>query len=450
MHVRVESTATARLLRSVAAAGLLLGFLSCDSCGSRTAPTRPANDDVARTFGICSATETPPTQLSSVEFRLDDSMSMAGYVSVPSAYRTVLRRVIEGAVQAGYPSTVRGFSSPASVPIQSLGEVMQPHYYAALDTRLAEVLDDIAKPPAKGERSKIVVLVSDLIQDEQSRDALAIAQSLREVSRRFPNIILYGFRSAFRGAYYVSSPPRGKVLINTLDGVGRPFYVLVLAPSAAALKQFEQFAGLYELLNDKTYGGQTFEPSFAPVVVDSAKLRNDPDPAKNEWVAFETPSDWRCGDGAHVQIHSLQSTSSARDGDVRLSFDLHATALLPIITPVRYAADIRRLSANGRAESAGDVTVKTEGDLANPSCTISYRFPAPRHDRWEVYSIRLRAGDANLTRPKWTTDWSTDDDSSENTRDRTLNLAAFADALIRAVSERATFFEQVIEFYRGE
>jgi hypothetical protein len=432
----------------ISAAALLsgFGFLSCD----HSPPPRPANDVVIRAFGTCSANEPPPGTLPNVELRLDDSLSMAGYVSMPSAYRSVLRRVVEGAVQAGYPSAIRGFSSSAAVPLDSLGAVLQPAYYAARDTRLAAVLDDISAPRENGEPEKIVVLFSDLIQDEQSRDSLAIATSLRKVAARYPNIILYGFRSAFRGTYYITSPPRGKVKVDTIDGVGRPFYVLVLAPSPHALRRFQQFAGLFELLNEKTYGGQTFEPSFAPVVIDYAKLRTDPDPEKNEWVGFEAPTEWNCGDGRRVQIHSLQAPS-AHDGAATLSFTVRATSLLPIVVPSRYQADVRRLSRSGAtAEQAPDVTMTATGDVGNPSSTLNYRFPSPPPRQWQVYSIRLRPGDANLMHPKWITDWSTDDDTRDDSRDRTLNLTAFGDALVRAVAERDVFLEQIIELYRGE
>src|ERR1044071_5514249 len=283
------------------------GSTSCD----HSPPPRPANEAVIRAFGICSANEPPPGALPTVEFRLDDSLSMGGYVTVPSAYRNVLRRVVEGAVQAGYSSSIRGFSSPAAVPLESMGAVLQPGYYSAKDTRLAAVLDDISTPQ-QDESEKIVVLFSDLIQDEQSRDSLAIAASLRRVAAKYPNLILYGFRSAFQGTYYVTSPPRGKMFVNTIDGIGRPFYVLILAKSPDALRRFQQFAGLFELLNEKTYGGQTFEPSLAPVVVDYARLRTDPDPDKNEWAGSVAPTAWRCGDGRRVQFHPLERSEERR------------------------------------------------------------------------------------------------------------------------------------------
>lgn len=445
MTFRVSMT---RVLRQVALAAAIL--VLCVWC-THPVPPRPADETVVRLFGMCAAGEPAPGAMPHVEFWLDDSLSMAGYVTVPSAYKQVVRRVIQGSVQAGYPSSIRSFSSGAGVPLESIGAVLTPTYYRAVDTRLAAILDEVGRPKDKGEPEKVVVLISDLIQDEQSRDSLAIASSLRKVADRFPNVILYGFRSAFNGTYYIASPARGKEQIYTLDGIGRPFFVLILSPSSEALRQFQRFAGLHELIADKTFGGKVFEPSFAPVAIESVRLAADPDPEKNEWGAHDAPSEWSCTDGRRCQVLSLSATPSVRDGDVRLSFTLRAKPLLPIVVPSRYQVEARKLTANySQVQAAPEVAMTAEGDLAEASAMLTYRFPKPAAGRWEVYSIRVRAGDANLMRPNWMADWSTDDDSLPDTRDRTLNLSAFGDALVRAIAERTVFLDQVIELYRGD
>ena len=445
MTLHRRNSAMAAAVAVVLAAPLFL------SCTERPIHPRPANDTVLRTLGTCSANEAVAATLPHAEFWLDDSLSMAGYVTGPSAYRQVVRRVVQGAVQSGYPSSIRAFSSGSTVPLESIGAVLSPNYYKATETRLAAILDQVSTPRAKGEPEKVVVVISDLIQDEHSRDLLAIAGSLRNVAIRYPNVILYGFRSAFNGTYYIASPARGKVPIYTVDGIGRPFYVMVFAPSAEALRQFQRFAGLQELVAEKSFAAKTFEPSFAPVAVESVRLRTDPDPDKNEWIGYDAPSEWQCIDGRKIQVVSLHSTSGGHRGDVRLSFALRATPLIPVVIPKRYQAEVRKLTPDlAKAEVTRDVTVISEGDLSEAAGTLSYRFPAPPPGRWEVYSIRVRAGDANLTRPRWMSDWSTDDDSLADTRDRTLNLSVFGDALTRAIAERTVFLEQVIELYRGD
>ncbi|HXJ40883.1 MAG TPA: hypothetical protein VNH18_16500 [Bryobacteraceae bacterium] len=434
-------------LRVVAVSAVAISLMTGSSCEQADQP-RPTDEMVMRAFDMCPKSEPPPGGLPRVELWLDDSLSMAGYVNVPSAYEKVLRRVIQGSVQAGYTTSIRGFSSNATVPLESLSAVLSPTYYKDADTRLAAVLDQASQPKEKGEKDKIVVLVSDLVQDEKSRDALAVASALRKVAGRFPNAILYGFRSAFRGTYYIASRARGKFAVDTLDGIGRPFYVLVLAPSTQDLRQFQRFGGLHELIGEKTFAGKTFEPSLAPVSVESVHLNSDSDPDKNDFDP-DGVSDWRCTNGRWSQIHVLRVTRRAK-AEMRLSFALHATPLLPVVMPSRYQTDVRKLSSDFRqAGPAPDAAVTAEGDLAEASATLTYRFPKPADGHWEVYSVRMRAGDANLSRPRWMTDWSTEDDSLPDTRDRTLNLAGFGDALVRAIAERANFLDHVVELYGG-
>ena len=119
--------------------------------------------------------------------------------------------------------------------------------------------------------------------------------------------------------------------------------------------------------------------------------------------------------------------------------------------PSRYQAEVHRLSADlQQIAPVHDVAVSVEGDLADASALVTYRLPKPAQGRWETYLIRMRGGDANLNRPRWMTDWSTDDDSKPEMRDRTLNLTAFADALVRAIAERTNFLDHVVELYGGE
>jgi hypothetical protein len=102
---------------------------------------------------------------------------MVDTLTGPSAYRQVVRRVVQGAVRSGYPSSIRAFSSGTSLPLDSIGAVLNPNH-RAVDTRLAAVLDQVSQPKEKGQPDKVVVLISDLIQDRQSKDLLAIASSL--------------------------------------------------------------------------------------------------------------------------------------------------------------------------------------------------------------------------------------------------------------------------------
>jgi hypothetical protein len=127
---------------------------------------------------------------------------------------------------------------------------------------------------------------------------------------RFPNVILYGFRSAFNGTYYIASPSGGSVPMYTVDGIGRPFYVMVFAPSP----------GTPAVPTLRRPSRADRRKDVAPERRSSRRLRQspwfdstrtDPDPDKNEWIGFDTPSEWPCADGRKSQIISLHSTPTA-------------------------------------------------------------------------------------------------------------------------------------------
>lgn len=447
-----HQTRCKRFLAAILSAAAVL--FSTTGCSRTDAVRRPEDEKVIALFQMCSANPQRQASFPTVEFWVDDSVSMKGYVTVPSAYKTVISKVVQGTIQSGYASTIRGFSAENAAPIDSLVPLLRPSFYGATATPLASVIESSAAPRAAGTKPaerKIVVMVSDLIQAEGTRDPISVARSLRTAAVRFPYVALYGFRSAFQGIYYVETAPRHRVDLEALDGTGRPFYLMVMAESFDDLGQFKQMTGLLELATDRRYDARVFEPSLPPVLVKSVELR--PDPKRSAWDPFVGHEDWVCGE-RFSQIKSYIDKPGRVTGSIKLEFDLQATEQLPIVVPSRYRAEIRRLDSSlVRVIPASTARVTATGGVGQASCRLDYELPPlPLHE-WAVYSIRLRAGDANVSPPEWMTRWSTDDDTIDrlpDSRNRTLNLITFGEALTRALSEQVVFFDQVLELYRGE
>jgi len=66
------------------------------------------------------------------------------------------------------------------------------------------LLDRVAKAPA----DRVTVIVSDLVQSERERSAYDFIEAFRRAAVMRPEIMLLGFRSAFRGKYYVETEPK--------------------------------------------------------------------------------------------------------------------------------------------------------------------------------------------------------------------------------------------------
>lgn len=446
----LHRTRCKRFLAAMLSVASVLSFTGCP----RKEAKQPEDEQVIALFQMCPANPQRQPSFPAVEFWFDDSVSMTGYVTLPSAYKTIVSKVVQGAIQSGYESTMRGFSAENATTVDSLVPLLRPDFYRAIATPLASVIESSAASRAPGTKPagrKIVVIVSDLIQAEGTRDAISVARSLRKAADRFPYVALYGFRSAFQGIYYVETTPRHRVDLEALDGTGRPFYVLIMAESFDDLGQFKQMTGLLELATDRRYDARTFEPSLPPVLVKSVELRTDP--KGGAWDPFAAHAQWTCGE-RFSQIQSYRAKPGRVTTSVKLAFDLQASEQLPIVAPSRYRAEIRRLDPSlARVIPASAARVTATGGVGQASCRLDYELPPLPPGEWAVYSVRLRAGDANVSPPEWMTQWSTDDDTIDrlpDTRNRTLNLITFGEALTRALSEQVVFFDQVLELYRGE
>ena len=178
----------------------------------------------------------PNQAVTEFDLYIDDSASMRGYASLPdSHYVRVMNHILDAGATGNLSVTPYRFSSGIA-PVGNLGiaQLLSPQFYGGLDTPLSRLLEHIGVSP-----NRMSVIVSDLVQSDKTNDERALVKALRELARKRVEIRLLGFRSGFRGDYYVEHAPYAghaqRKIPLTLDqsvpGGGRPFYLLVIAPN---------------------------------------------------------------------------------------------------------------------------------------------------------------------------------------------------------------------------
>ena len=429
-------------------------LLSCLwQLGCQTRRSDPPNlERVLQAFAACSQHPVASSpQVPPVEIVIDDSESMRGYVEAPnSAYRRLVTKLLQKSIASGYTVRIGGFADlRQSEPLETpLSTVLSRSFYRRADTPLAALFTRIASP--KGQ--KIYIVVSDMVQSETGRDSLALTGAFRSMIGAAPAIALYGFRSAFRGTYFVESEPKGKYLINVGDDGGKPFYMLILAPSADSLQQFERYAGIGPLTSGSDYNVvqfQTFYPSESPIEIGAVNFVPPAPPVKSGWLG-ENPLTWKCGGGDSVRVDTFRQRDQPA-GRSELVFSIQAVAKQPVILPNRYRVEIEKADIGPKSASVAPArvaTVEVAGKLGEASCTVIYRFAPTVGHQWDIYRVRIRAGAGNLGLPAWVRDWSTSDDHAD--QKRTLNLATIIEAMVRSSSENVVFFDHVIELHGGK
>jgi hypothetical protein len=430
---------------------LLLVVGAAIGCGNRRSDKPPDVDRILAAFDSCrppSATASGP--LPAMEIVIDDSESMRGFVDASnSAYRRLIRKLLEKSVAAGYAVGVEGFADlhhdgRLGNPLSS---VLSASFYRRADTPLSALFNQITA----ANDGKIYIVVSDMVQSETGRDSLALTGAFRKMVGVTPAITLYGFRSAFRGKYFVETPPKSIETVNMIDEGGKPFYMLVLAPSLERLQQFERYAGIGPLTSGSEYGVQmqTFYPSETPIELRGVAFVPPGKSMKSAWNGFN-PVDQRCN-GGYVQTYAFKEADSPSGKRQELVFSMLANARQPVILPSRYSVEISKANLSSKVSTvvpARTASVEVNGKLGEASAVLTYRFVKPDADTWDLYRIRFRAGAGNLGLPPWVQDWSTSDD--HNDPQRTLNLATVIEAMVRSSSENVVFFDHIIELHGGK
>ena len=492
--------------------------------GCAEPPPPPTYHEVLSSFGMEERGATPqnpvPLSLPALDLYIDGSMSMRPFVTTTdSSYRRVLRQVVEKATTARYALNVYRFSRPPSDRSASavtqvrnfrISQLLSPDLYDGSDTPLAGLLSLIA---AGSQRNRLSLIVSDLVQSERGEDQISLVRTFHQILASRPEVLLMAFRSRYQGKYPFETPPGGTLDFDLPDDPkqGRPFYLLLIAPSANDLGQLRKSLGLI--------GGESFYATRPPFAVTSVQFV--PSESSSAWSRYSTIQILPAVSGLRTVVATFVKRGRPQVGKGNLKLRINGQATLPFVSPDHLHHTIQRVSFRsgklGTPKTIGDwqpnvgwsedaekleslseaafpesvrdkihfdpakklliargflteeirdslLKMSTDADYhraASALCERSllgtgsgfladYMFERPAPASWEVYRIQMSAGKANLEIPEWGRKWSTDDDSKRANGNRTRHLQVLLGAMIRNMTESVVFLDQFILLGGGD
>lgn len=431
----------------------MLCFVGCT--GQRL--QMPSEDRVRADFSDGPGDVVDPGQLAekpSIDLYIDGSGSMRGFVTPEnSRFRRTLTGILQHCASTGFPVRAHTFFkdsgkplSKAPIPEPVSRSVLDAGLYVHEETPLASLLEEIAKQPP----NRISIIVSDMVQSElKSADQVQLVNAMSTLGSRQVAVSLLAFRSSFQGQVWSEirkqDPGREAALSESRPGGGRPFYLLIVAPSTQHVASLEKavLVGLEE--------HESFLPGGAAIRVEAVgpALARIPD-REGAWVTHtrcqnETPGTapmfafqfWK--EGRSRQQYPVlrlagRVTESATVHDwSRLEARVEKRGYGPLGDPIESPPDIRVRVRHG------------DGD----SLLVELQPKALPVGSWAAYRIRLSPGLANLSVPVWVKDWSTEDDTSPTQDTRTLYFSLLVEALTRSITEKLDFYDTIVLVTEG-
>lgn len=376
---------------------------------------------------------------------IDASKSMRGF-ALPEGtqFMHVVQHVLEQGTMGRYRLTPYRFTSDVTaLPQLSVKQATSPDFYNGKDTPLSQLLERIGKTP-----NRISLVISDMVQSDKINDRLRMVKALQGLASQHFEIRLLGFRSSFRGDYYVESIPGRTIHLQQserLPGNGRPFYVFVAAPNRASLELLERY------VLDRAAAEQSFSPTDAPIVV--KKMTFTPPPGKKPvWnpqvdpQQFTNPSGASTHFAAFLEVHPSGMEMSA------LHLQLTSAVGVPMYSRSRLRMLVRKVTytKNGGLTKPIDESIQLDGDNTfKDSTNLIYTMTRPRPNSWDIYQIRMHAGEGNLSPPPWVQEWNTDYDLSPNNGNKTFQVALIVESMVHGITEDNVFCEKYIALGRG-
>lgn len=425
----------------------LLVFAAVSGCG-KSAPPCPSQDRVLRAFAADPPGSSPTDSLGGelqLDLYIDDSKSVAGFVADRAfGYVEVLGSLLRHTETAGYVRRVFRISD-MSLPVHGLSRniVLSSNFYTGGETPLRRLLDAIRQ---RRDPNRIALVITDLVQSESLDDQQSLAEALRLLALQNPHIVLLGFRSQFRGSYYPQAASVPEYQLSVRGGVrgsGRPYYLLIVAPSRAALEGFRKYV-LREIGEE-----EAFEPSRPSFDITAIEFHPEHQPNRKMWNSNKDPELFPPGDSsprgyrvAYVQGMPIKPGSA----ELRLQCALRQGLPLIDLDQIRYRMEkvsfvkerlrAKPVPARGRVEF-GD-------SLAKGLLRVNYVLDVPEPGAWDAYRVQLWPGNGNLGVPAWVDAWSTETDESPARGDRTVHFSQFVEALVRAITERVVASDQYV------
>ena len=437
--------------------GLLLLLVS--ACGGSPPPPSPGRDSVLDAFGVgpdgANSAGTAPRL--PVRVYIDNSGSMKGFVKNRSfTYARLLSDLMGKAATADYEVETFKFSDDINPVIDNPSEAMlYPGFYQGSTTKLGRILSRVAEEKL-GEH--VTVVISDFVHSAGGEDYLELVSAFRNLVEVSPAAVLLAFRSGFDGSYWPSAHPRSTNDPYPLNlgedrlTVGRPFYVLALAPTKAALRSFKDY-----VLNDLN-PQHTFEPDRPPTSFKEVSFAPD----------YRQGSTWNRYSKFHIESQAdrirrlvaffVEREAPRGEGELRLKFEVETET--PIKSYEKIAVDAWRVRFRGRKAQGEPERVQLEPRIRfepsrkpgdSDAIFIGYPLSRPQEPgSWEAYRIQLRGGEGNIEAPFWVEAWTTKDDRAPVNGNQTLNFDLLVEAMVRSLTERVVFCDQFIVIGRGD
>ena len=437
---------------------LVAGFMiSCKT--TPPAPPTRETDWIAASASSPKPAEEEDTKI--LDIYVDDSGSMRGFAAAPdSNYRKLIGEMWNSAAASNLNWTTHRFSTAKTLGTRFHQEdVENADFYSAQDTPLTGMINRIADN-LRSKPAHATLLISDLVQSDPVRDSVDLATALGQLSALHPQIKLIGYRSDFDGFYTPEHHAQGRTRIHIqasqdAPGRGRPFYVLLVTPTSNTMSEIQKF-----ILNG---------PASRPLPPTPSGLQGRPvfDPT--------TPPETIVGVALTPEEHSPWSLASqspiSKDTPSRLSSGFQwvgpssSTAEVTLPVTLKYASNLTLRDAhsigietyvrtidNHASPNPAPITlpITTEFDTTPGRLImhIQVRKPAPK--TWDVYMLRLSAGEANLEVPSWIREWNTDNDADINDGNKTYLLSVLAQAMVNNITTKEICAEWVLKIGGGK
>lgn len=386
---------------------------------------------------------TPPARqpLPPVEIIVDDSESMAGFLRSEGGdvYRKVLENLIarsgqvvvrplnslprESRVDAGTRRRKRSSSSGA--PRASVGNPFSDTFYS----KQATPLDAAFRAARDDQGNRIFVIVSDLLQPRSSPGAATRMLAAALQNKRA--VLIVGFRSAFSSQVLPRCTPR-----CTSTALRPPVFVIVLAPTSAILREFEEQVALRanSVQTDSSphyfYGDG---PALAVGNVLPAKQRGE------RWSIVRQDVDCKAEFGPRQVIYV------SRDAPSRFRLELSPIVRTSVIDLTEAEPDVSFVDEGSvRAAAFEPSAARLEHRVGmvykSTGIRVAYALDQPTQG-WRAYRVRYRPGDRSLSAPDWVTNWSKEEPAYNPERNVDAVNVYIVKELVQTILN-STFIEQ--------
>jgi len=445
--------------RTAVTAVVALLSLTSGCCKRPALPDGPQLEKIFQTEGAAAAKPQPPKSVPvrELDVYIDGSYSMAGYVSESagqSQYRRVLHHILDASTTAQYKLSAYKFANDITpVNHMEVSQILSPGFYNGTDTPLNLLLDRIGRQDYAGHLS---IILSDMVQSEVAKDQLEMVDSLSRLVTHRPEVRLLAFRSSFTGPYYIESIAHSRKqkqqsyplnLGQSIPGIGRPFYLLVVAPDRQSMDRLQRY------VLDHASAAESFSPTDAPVGVRAIEFA-PADGAPSIWSQHAQSVLSESGASAQhmasfVEVHA----PAGKDSPLRLKLGVNLRVPMEAIDKINLQVRKAVLDSNGASKPVSfQLPVTLEGKPVGETGQLifTYQVERPGACNWELYHVQMRAGDGNLACPRWVQDWSTDDDQYPSAGTRTFKLKLLVEAMVRGITEKNVFCEQYLAVRRGD